>query len=355
MFQYNIEFYNLDVANSQFVFLGDCITYSNLYYDTVLNGIGTCTFDLSVYDEFAKPKYLKRKGNVIFVKRDGQPVWFGTIGNENGSIEDITGTIQVQAYEYLYYFKNRYTPKSVIYSQVEQCTIAWDLINDSQALTNGTLLIAQGNSPTSMLRDRNYSYATISDALTNLTNVIAGFDFSFDPVMDANSRLSSVLFNCYYPRKGSKRVDLGTLSLGVNVQVCDWVTISDLTNSVILEGAGTGTPISYLAEDTASEQAYTLAQIYSAQKDVSDYDTLSKNGAALLNANKVEGYRFTLQAMPNSNITVGTIGTGDSVIVDIIIGNALQLLQREGEINKIAVTVDDTGVDSLKFDIDIYG
>ena len=355
MSQYNVEFYNLDVVNSKFTFLGDCITFSNLYYDTVLNGIGTCTFNISVYDEFAKPKYLKRKGNVVLVKRSGQPVWCGVIGNLTGNIADINGMITVQAYEFLYYFKNRYTPKSQIYSQIEQCAIAWDLINTSQLLTNGTLLITQGNNPTSILRDRNYSYATISDALTNLTDVIAGFDFSFDPVIDANSRLSSMIFNCYYPRKGSKRIDLGVLSIGTNIQVCDWITISDLTNSVIVEGAGTGTPLSYLAEDTASEQAYTLAQIYSAQKDVSDYDTLSKNGAALLNANKVEGYRFTLQAMPESNINIGTISTGDSVICTLQVGNAIALIEREGKIEKLAVTVDENGIDTLKFDIEIYG
>ena len=116
---YKIEYYRLDVENTQFTFLGENITFTNLYYDKVKNGIGTCTFNISIYDEFAKPAYMQKYSTVIVIKKNNTPMWVGMIVNDNGSYEDAGGEIVVEAYTYLYYFKNRVTSKEIIYSQEE--------------------------------------------------------------------------------------------------------------------------------------------------------------------------------------------------------------------------------------------
>lgn len=352
---YSIEFYRIDVENSQFTFLGESQTFSGLYYDKVRNGIGTCIFSLSVFDEFAKQKYLQRFSTVIVVKKSGTCVWFGVIGNENGSIQDVGGFVNVQAYTYLYLLKNRHTAKEVIYSQVEQCQLAWNLINYSQGLTNGDLLITQGTNPTSIKRDRTYNFYTISRALVNLTNVIQGFDFSFDPVFDSNNKLSSVKFNCYYPRQGRKRDDLGFLQEGTNIQVTGWTTISELWNQIIVEGSGTGSTLLYEDGDSALQKAYTRIERYEARKDISEPDTLEEYGDELLNENKVEGYRFSVSPNPNSDFKFARLDLGDSVLCSFNVGNRFNYNKREGFIEKLKVSVDDEGVDGLNFDVEIYG
>lgn len=331
------------------------MTFSNLYYEPVLNGIGSCTFNLNILDEYANPKYLRRMSTVIVVKEDNTCVWFGPIADINGNYSDLDGNIIVTAYSYLYYFKFRNTEKSQIYSQVEQSAIMWDLIDKSQDKTNGTLLITQGLNPTSMLRDRRYETYEISEALINLTNVINGPDFSFEPVFDSDNRLSSVVFNCYYPTKGTLREELGKLEMGINVSSVSWATISNLYNTVTIEGSGTGVPLIYTDDDSASQLAYTRIEGYEKSADISEWDTLEKHGAKLLNDNKVEGYRLNLTIMPSSDLITSALSVGDTMICNIVAGNYLSLIDRQAEINKIPTTINNEGVKTINLEVEIYG
>lgn len=351
---YSIEFYRLDIENAKFTFLGECSTYTNLYYENSLNNIGTCTFSLNIFDEYTKPIYLRRMSTVIVIKKNNTCVWFGPIADIQGSYEDVAGTINITAYSYLYFFKFRNTSKSVIYSQEEQCEIAWDLINDSQSQTNGTLLITEGLNPTSNKRDRTYETYTISEALINLTNIIEGFDFSFEPVLNADNRLSSVLFNSYYPAKGTDRSDLGKLEVGMNISAITLDTVSSLYNTVTVEGAGTGVPIIYEDNDADFQKAYSRIEGYEKASDISEYDSLEKHGDKLL-SEKVEGYKITLDVMPNSNIINSGLTIGDTVVCNIEVGNYLSLKDRKIRIESMPIKVDEQGVDDLSLTAEIYG
>lgn len=352
---FSIEFYRLNVEEEQFDFLGECITFSNLSFENALNDVGMCTFDLNIFDEYCKPKYLRRMSTIVVVKENGTCVWFGPIATESGEYSDIDGYITVTAYSYLYFFKFRNTEKSQIYSQEEQTAIAWDLINTTQATTNGKLLITQGYLPTSMLRDRTYETYEIAEALTNLTNVINGFDFSFEPTFDSDNRLTGVVFNCYYPNKGSVRSDLGRLQVGINISAVRWSTISELYNTVIVEGSGTGVPLIYTDSDTASQLAYTRIEGYEKAADVSEWDTLEKHGDKLLNSNKVEGYKFDLVVMPTSSIVNSGLDVGDTILCDIEVGNYISLIGRSARVKGIVSDVDTQGVKTLTLEIEIYG
>lgn len=352
---YSIEFYRLNVAEEQFDFLGECITFSNLSYENALNDIGICTFDINILDEYSSPKYLRRMSTIVVVKKNGTCVWFGPIATQSGNYSDVDGVVTVTAYSYLYFFKYRNTDKSQIYYQEEQTAIAWDLINTTQATTNGELLITQGYLPTSQFRDRTYETYEIAEALTNLTNVIDGFDFSFEATFDSNNRLSGVTFNCYYPNKGSLRDELGKLQVGVNVSSIVWSAVSELYNTVIVEGSGTGVPLIYTDSDSASQLAYTRLEGYEKAADVSEWDTLEKHGDKLLNDNKVEGYEFDLSVMPSSTMILSALEVGDTVVCDIEIGKYLSLKDRQARISSMPVSVDEQGVDYLTLKVKIYG
>lgn len=352
---FSIEFYRVNVEEEQFDYLGECITFSNLNYEPVLNDIGSCTFDININDEYAKPLYLRRMGTVVVVKENGTCVWFGTIANHDLFYEDVDGYITVTAYSYLYYFKFRNTGKSQVYSQEEQTLIAWDLINTSQSETNGWLGITQGTTTTSMDRDRTYETYEIAEALINLTNVINGFDFSFEPTFDADERLTGVLFNCYYPYRGSLRDELGKLEFGTNVTKCRLTTISNLYNTVIIEGSGTGVPLIYTDSDSASQIAYTRLEGYEKASDVSEWDTLEKHGDKLLNENKVEGYKIGLDIAPTSLFAHSGLVVGDTIICNLEIGNYLSLVNRQARVKSIPTIVDKNGVSTISLIIEIYG
>lgn len=85
------------------------------------------------------------------------------------------------------------------YTSVDQAAIAWDLINDSQALTGGNWGITQGTgNPTGVTRTRSVGYyvagKNLAEALDELGRVINGFDWEIDPTL---------AFNVYYPTRGS--------------------------------------------------------------------------------------------------------------------------------------------------------
>jgi hypothetical protein len=351
---YKIEFYRLDVENEQFVFLGECESFTDLYYDNVLNDVGSCSFNISIYDHYASSVYLRRMSTIVVIKKNNTCVWFGPIADVIGSYSNIDGHVNVTAYSYLYFFKFRNTAKSKIYSQIEQCEIAWDLINDSQNQTNGTLLVTEGLNPTSNKRDRTYETYTISEALINLTNIIDGFDFSFEPVFDADNRLSSVLFNSYYPMKGTDRSDLGKLEIGINISAITFDTISSLYNAITVEGAGTGVPIIYEDEDEDFQKAYSRIEGYEKASDISEYDSLEKHGDKLL-SERVEGYKITLDVMPNSNIINSGLAIGDTVVCNLEVGNYLSLKDRKIRIKSMPISVDEQGIDELSLIAEIYG
>ena len=354
MSAYSIEFYRLNIANNSFDYMGACFTFLNLYYDFLLDGIGTCTFDLNTKDMFANEPHLRRMSTVIVLKNGNTPLWSGVIGDVTGKFEDVGGTITVQAYSPLYWLKFRYTPKSVIYSQIDQEAIAWSLISTSQANTNGTLLMNQGVNAASVLRDRIYSYGLISDSLINLSNVIAGFDFQFTPVFNASGRLTSFNFDCFYPAIGRLRNDLPSLQLGTSVYSVSFDTISSLTNAITTEGAGTGTPISYTNEDSSSEQAFTRIEEYLPQKDVSVQSTLQTNADSELNNNKTEGYKIGVQFMPNI-IPSSTLSIGDYLLLNLNMGSYMNFVNRQVRITKLSVQVDDEGVEYITSEVTIYG
>ncbi len=351
---YKIEFYKIDVENSEFVFLGDCTSFWGLYYENTLNDTGSCLFNLDVEDNYTSLKYLTRMSTIVVVKKNNTCVWFGPIANISGSYSDVDGFVQVIAYSYLYFFKFRNTAKSQIYSQEEQCEIAWNLIDTSQNETNGTLLITEGLNPVSKKRDRTYETYKIADALTNLTDVIDGFDFSFEATFDANNRLSGVLFNTYYPNKGSDRSDIGILQVGQDISTVQFDTISKLCNTVTVEGSGTGTPLIYTDSDTTLQKAYTRIEEYEKASDISEYDSLEKHGEILM-AEKVEGYKITLDIDNDSKLINSGLVVGDFIVCNIQVGDYLNLNNRKVRIDKIPVSVDTQGVDKISLEIEIYG
>lgn len=351
---YTIEFYNIMVEQQAFMYLGTCTTFTNLNYENRLNEVGTCRFNLSIYDRFASKQFIKRFGNVVVVKKDGKIVWFGTIGSVSGNYADVEGTITVDCYTYLYYLKFRNTNKFVYFNNVPQQEIAWNLINATQNKENGFLGIVRGSYTTERDRDRTYENAEICQHLQYLTQVIDGFDFDFNPIVDNNGLFSGTTFDCYYPYKGTVRNDLGVLSNENGIVSLELSTESGLGNVAIVEGAGNGDVIRYEISDTDMQEKYTRIEAYEKASDVSEVDTLKAHASKLLQ-DKVERYAVSVEVMSEGAFTVNNLELGDVITINIDMGNYLQMKNTQARILSIPVAVDDNGVDKIKLGLQVYG
>ena len=163
---------------------------------------------------------------------------------------------------------------SAEYNAQDMSDIAWDLINDSQSLTEGDFGINRGADPSTVSRDRTFRNRYILDALFTLSNsnIKNGIDFDVDNAKD---------FNVYYPAKGSQRDNI-RLELGFNIKT--WTVrktgIWAMANQVIVLGDGFGDDTLSVTRDSdlSYKEAYFLLQDIVSEKDVIETDTLEDKG-----------------------------------------------------------------------------
>ena len=352
-----LDIYRIDVEGEKFEKIDEIITNKNFQCTRVLNGVGGLMTDLNIFDKKATQSNLQRFRNQIAVRRDGVIIWWGPLVKVSGNMDNISGNITLEGSEYLYHLQKRKTDKLVQYVNEDQEDIAWDLINDVQNRTNGTLLINRGSYGTSVSISKDYEYAEISDSIQKLANVVDGFDFSLDPVLDANNLIESVDFNCYYPMLGSVRNDLQKLEIGVNVKKIGFVTNSELVNSGIAEGQGTGTtPISTLDYE-ASQRGYTRREVYQSYKDESLASVLSLYLSAYLNRQSVEGFDINVELMPNRIPTLEQLVLGDILNVDFKVEGSGGYfdIKNQARVIEISVTIDENGVEKVIPKLQILG
>lgn len=351
--RYVIEIYKLDVINEEFTRLASITTFQNLSFYNKLNGIGGASFQLNVFDPVASQEILTRYRNQVVIKREGVIVWFGPITNVFCTFNDVHGFVIVDCQSYFSHLKQRQTAKLVTYTGIAQGTIAWTLINTTQTLTNGTLLITQGLTTTGTLRDRGYEYKNIADAITDLSNVIGGIEFDFTPLQGGDGRLTGVEFNTYNPRIGSLRTDLNPISIS-NTKKVSLKTDNTIINTITGEGAGTGESVFVETQsNTTSQTDYTRREDILSVKDVSIPTTLSNKITADLNKYSVEQYILDIELYPDVEPVYGSYILGDSLKVDIALVNNMgvesQYVKFKGEarIIELAVDIDSNGKESI--------
>jgi len=354
---YEIEIYKLDVITGNFSRIDVITTFQGLSFYNKLSGISACQFTLNVYDGKATATNLTRYVNQAVVKRDGEIEFIGPIARVTGDYSNVAGSIKVQCYSYLAHLAERYTDKLKQYSDVEQCDLAWDLVDSVQSRTAGQLGIVEGTTPNSVTRDRTYEYSEIAHALINLSNVINGFDFSFDTTVDSDNKLSTVVFNCFYPYRGTVRDDLQTLKIGDNAHRVVFTTKTDLLNSGIAEGAGTGTPIITTKNFFHLQEAYTRRELILQRKDISVRSTLELRLEADLTADSVEGYDLDITTMDDKKPVFSDYHVGDILLYDLAVEGSGGYVDFKGRarVIELAVSVDQVGAETVTPKLEIIG
>lgn len=323
-----VEIYRLDVTNSQLVFVDEIVDFQSLSWVEKLNNKGVCSFSLPLYSPKSKQSSLYRHRNIVAIKKGSTIVWAGAITSVTYDAKDVSGIVTVMAEDWLSYLSRRVTSRispsqgvsvnnAVLYNQVDAGTIAWDLIDSSQNLTNGYLAISQGNADATVNRDRTYYDKIIAEAIVQLSGVIGGFDFDWSYVQDSNKRLTGVLFNVYSQR-GSYRTSLPILKIGENVNLASFATQRDIVNYAVGLGAGTGSGVLRSEQsDTSSITSFGLREKVLPAKDISVNSSLDESTLQSLIDMKAERYFVELELIPGSNIDGEVVIPGDYLSLDL--------------------------------------
>lgn len=172
--------------------------------------------------------------------------------------------------------------------------------------------ITKGTIEASMDRDRTYNNQNIAEAITNLTNVISGFDFEIT---------DNKVFNVK-ELIGEDKTDSVILDYGSNVLSCR--IIEDFTNPVnraivIGESSTEEELLRVERNDTASQTSYLLREDVSSEMDISETETLEERGDLILRKYAQPLLKVDIDILPNSP-TISDFALGDLVMIRIIKG-----------------------------------
>lgn len=290
--------------------------------------------------------------NEIRWTRNSTVISAGQIVDVKPVINGDTRTVSVIATGWFDLLANRYTDAGGATSPwyflaTDAGQIAWSSIVASQALSNGNFGLTLGTIQTSMNRDRtDYSYKNIKDLITELSQVINGFDFGFS--WDKK-------FNVYYPKIGND------LTTGPNAITLTYPgNISSLTferngqsifNEVLARGSGTGSDAFLTtSDDTVSQGKYKLRQEILELSDVSDTTNLQQQGDSevSLKSSFIDVPSITL--VGDQGPEFGQYGIGDIVPIRVTtpdLANVFSVINGAFRIDNLRLTADENNVETV--------
>lgn len=198
MAEYRYLFY--DVSTHRLI---DALPMSGVQFGYELSGVGTFSGNIPMFADDLPAERIREAilpyRTKLFVERDNQLCWGGWI-HEEPSYDSATGVVQVKAEETLGYFAQRFMP-TVSYAGQDQLAIARSMISAAQTKVGGDMWITTDDTVLStVLRDRSYSEfdrSPVLTALTQLSEVIDGFEFATQTSYDGNQMPNELLLLGY--------------------------------------------------------------------------------------------------------------------------------------------------------------
>lgn len=283
------------------------IPFYNLQFEVGFNGPTGIRWSSPLYHEQVTPANMSPGLHEIAVLRNGVvvaagPLWDMTVSTDSKSI-----TCSAQSLED--YLDVRLI-RDVSYTTIDQVNIAWDLINDSQAYTDGGLGLTSGLLFTGITRSvdyKTYDNKYILEAIQDMAEMEDGFDFWIAP--------SSRQFHAIYPRPANDR----SLHLVYPQHISSYAVTyygKYLRNRVVVQGPD---PAYVVAVDTSSLSTYGLREYADALKDAPTANSLTEYTGHLRDIRKdVKGYpTLVLRGQYLNIFDPFTITYGDKVKVTI--------------------------------------
>jgi len=319
----------------------------NRQYSYQLNRAGKASFTLPITAERLQRFDIFLGVTRLLIYRENALIWAGVVWEVNEGVSD-DGDVTIQCTEIFHILsEKRYTSNT--YTTTDAGQIAWGLINTTQGLTGGNLGITQGVLQATQNRDRTYYDELIGEKIIQLTEVINGFDFLITPSIKINTL---GVFNVY-AKRGSTITDFRLeYGEGLKNNIQSWSrkrTLSDMFNSIVVEGQGLGDArLTSTESDTALITAVGRLEGRKQEKSITGQATLDQKADEYIRVHKTEQpiYDITLN---NAYNDFGKYDVGD--IVPIRIKYGYVDINTTMRIYGIDVRVSDAGEESIKLTI----
>lgn len=321
----------------------------------VLNGVGACQLSSTTLDDTAA--YLlpgEREVRVVFLDTVRQDTGLGLPETWQGQVlgdQCVPGTVTFMGEEIMGYLLQREVENSsLIYSGIEQFSIAWDLITIAQTGANMNLGITAGFLPSGITRHKEYprdQHPKILDALAEFSTLRDGFDHELyvDPT-GIRQWVPS------YPRRGVHRSDIVFSYDSAGGNIADYSRTRDVKPLAtrVWSGGGVilGEKLEGSYEDTAASARFGVRVGNTSDGSVTDQTWLADRAYQEVQIKKdlavdlsITIYNRFLQA---DNVTwdqyLGKIHVGDWYNVDI--NDGITQIQGEFRMGTLAWKDDDT-------------
>ena len=259
----------------------------------------------------------------ITVERDGVVVWNGIVWL--APYIDNPPRRDVRAADTWSYWRNRVIYKNVVKTNVDQCTIAQDLITSSIADQGGDIGVTVESSTSGVLRDRTYNsfeLKPVAEAVEQLAAVDNGFDFAIDCAYSSTTGALTKTFRTSYPRRGRSFQQTGhVFEVGRNVTDWTWPTDgTQIANKVWVIGRGEGAAMLLASEADTSQitatssggPGYPLLEQTLSRTDISVKSTLTALAIARLKAYSTPVVLPQVTVRADLDPVFGSYITGDS-------------------------------------------
>jgi hypothetical protein len=291
----------------------------------------------------------------LWINWNGAPLFRGRIGGTSDTADANGMVSSFGAADYRAILQRRilYEGNTISYLSQDQSAIAWGLVSTTQGMNGGDLGIVRGiGQTTGVVRDRSdYQYGdSIGQALDNLSQVIDGFDYDFEP----NAVDASLAFNVYYPARG---VDKGSV-LDYGGRVTDFTRQVDPAtygNAV----RATGGEVS----DSNGNNPKQIASVFAISPTVDTDPTgrwdlqFSEQSITVpdtLRAKAVATLRAGLIVQPSWQVTLGP-GTWGGPVDDFWLGDQVILTASIGRLNVVeSLRVVEIGLSLSEDDVDTF-
>lgn len=320
----------------------------NRSYSYQLNRSGKASFSLPLTTERLQRFPLYIGVTRLLIYRADKLIWAGVIWEITEDAQDDEGTVNVQCTEIFHILsEKRYTSNT--YTNTDAGQIAWGLINTTQGLVGGNLGITQGTIEATQNRDRQYFDEKVGEKIIQLTEVINGFDFEITPSIKVNTL---GVFNVYSKRGSTLNTFRLEYGEGLKNNIQSWNrkrTLSDMYNSVIVEGEGLGDArLTSTETDTALITAIGLLEGRVQEKSINQQTTLDTKAQEFIRVRKTEQPLYDI-TVNDAYDDFGKYDVGDIVPVRIKYGYVD--INTTMRIYGIDVRISDAGEEVIKLTI----
>lgn len=294
------------------------------------------------------------KRTEVRVRRGGNYICGGQVIYARPRLSNNDQVFEIRATGYLNMFARRYTGTTSsgtvqeAFPSSTRATVAWQLLAQSQALTNGDLGISMGpNMFYNMNHEQNYDRTNIKEALQDMTKLKddpIDFEFTYDKKFNT------------YKQMGSKRPDI-IFNFPGNIKSIDLpYDGTEIINEVVAIGQGdlTHPALELDDHDTPSGIAYKLQQdiIHSNAVDNSDGGMTNAINAILDEAS--EPIQIPeVEVDGNVYPFVTDYGIGDTVIVKVANYKSFAVVNGEWRVESRQIDIDEDDNENVTLGISL--